>query len=98
MDDKRRRYIHSVYTPHSPPRAREALVAIDNYRNCTNDEISFLRQENQEMRMRLAKIAEIESRVESLLVRDQHNLAENERLRLALEEKLVVIDELRAAL
>lgn len=56
MDDKRRRYVHSLY---GAPEARETLVAIDNYRNCVNDEVSFLRQENQEMRVRLSKIAEI---------------------------------------
>jgi|JI6StandDraft_1071083.scaffolds.fasta_scaffold08385_2 hypothetical protein len=56
MDDKRRRYVHPVYSPH---RTREALVAVDNYRSCVNDEISFLRQENQDMRLRLSKIAEI---------------------------------------
>jgi hypothetical protein len=40
MDDKRRRYISSAYNIHSN---REALAPIDTYRNCDNDEISFLR-------------------------------------------------------
>jgi|JI6StandDraft_1071083.scaffolds.fasta_scaffold08385_1 hypothetical protein len=33
-----------------------------------------------------------------MLVRDQHNLAEIERLRMAVNDQIIEIDELRAAL
>lgn len=56
--DRRRRYGHeALYLGCSPK--REALAAIDNYRNCVEDEVGYLRKENHEMRARLAKLDQI---------------------------------------
>lgn len=69
MENRRRHVVSGRCLP-----GRDAFKAIDNYRNCVKDEIEFLREENQDMRIRLSKFDEIESRVETLLIRDQHNV------------------------